>query len=157
MGDGASIETETGLDSSVIAEMKEGDRPTVSTGVAAAMIGRVAEATVEADQGAETEKATDGGATDGGADLNRRIDVRLKGRLTPRQMRRGLRICSARRNFSRLALGMGRKCLTGRLCTIALTVHGWIQNSWCSAQLRQRTTALQHVCVQEVACRTECY
>ena len=136
--------------------MKEGDRPTVSTGVAAAMIGRVAEATVEADQGAETEKATDGGATDGGADLNRRIDVRLKGRLTPRQMRRGLRICSARRNFSRLALGMGRKCLTGRLCTIALTVHGWIQNSWCSAQLRQRTTALQHVCVQEVACRMEC-
>ena len=155
MGDGASIETETGLDSSVIAEMKEGDRPTESTGVDAAMIDRVAGATFEVDQGVGIEKASEGGA-DRLDDLNHRTIVRLRGRLTPRQMRRGLHICSARRNFSRLALGMGRKCLTGRLCTIALTVHGWIQNSWCSAQLRQRTTALQHVCVQEVACRTEC-
>jgi len=85
MGDGASIETETGLDSSVIAEMKEGDRPTVSTGVAAAMIGRVAEATVEADQGAETENATDGGA-DRQGDLNRRIKGGFRGRLTLRRM-----------------------------------------------------------------------
>ena len=98
VGDGVSTETETELDSSVAAETIEGDPLTESIGVDAAMIDRVAGATFEVDQGVGIDKASEGGA-DRQGDLNRRINVRLRGSLTPRQMSRGLHICSARHNF----------------------------------------------------------